>query len=617
MPRLTITLEGVSSAFDDPDFKASMAANNIRHTPGMADRLMEQLAPLLAADGYDLDSLEESDLPGFQAALDAAVERYNMELFTAVGEKRAQVFEVLRRLATYYTSDRPDEYLAVLEEVQPDPTPTRPSVAQTIGTTLGLLDEWHRGEPPVPVELDLPTMSPSSQQTARDILELTAEGRASGELDALLHRHGSFDVLQSAVMCAVATIELLADAEGINVPAMAKRLLPPTATSQPGAAFGLGAPSSADASADSWEARKPAIVAAELPAMGDFEQWLANDPPLPVPPLADTVELIAMLFDRGRNDGINPYDPDEFLELIDLVMAAADAIPADSPEGDGVDFALPLLIAMRSYAEFRKPDAPDAWEYACDEIEEVVYELFGGGAAELPDVSSLLEMADASEASDPAKLREALNATTIVSGVGALLEWIGDGRTITESGALRRADIETVAAMIGVQASGSGSRAQRRAAASDSPVQYVRSMWEVRAMAAWWEALLASDTIVLDDTKVRRSPLCTFADGELALNDAEMLVGMFVADLLVVEPEYPELAIGTFGYLRGLLVPESEQALLPEIHDTSAVIALRQAGIVTERDAAPFITPALRQTVARGAVSGLATGRSLSAPYDM
>ncbi len=57
----------------------------IQHKPGLASEMLAELAPLLAEEGIDVDSIDVPDLDTLQAALDRAVERRNMELFSPVG----------------------------------------------------------------------------------------------------------------------------------------------------------------------------------------------------------------------------------------------------------------------------------------------------------------------------------------------------------------------------------------------------------------------------------------------------------------------------------------------------------------------------------------------------
>ncbi|HOA28237.1 MAG TPA: hypothetical protein PKG51_12060, partial [Arachnia sp.] len=71
----------MTNPFDDPEVKAAMARAGIVHKPGMAEELLSQLAPLLAADGIDLDNLaEDVDLDTLNAALGSAVDKRNAAL---------------------------------------------------------------------------------------------------------------------------------------------------------------------------------------------------------------------------------------------------------------------------------------------------------------------------------------------------------------------------------------------------------------------------------------------------------------------------------------------------------------------------------------------------------
>jgi hypothetical protein len=61
----------------------------IQHRPGLAEEMLRELAPLLAEEGIDVDNIDVADLDTLQRALNHAVERRNMELFSPVGETRA------------------------------------------------------------------------------------------------------------------------------------------------------------------------------------------------------------------------------------------------------------------------------------------------------------------------------------------------------------------------------------------------------------------------------------------------------------------------------------------------------------------------------------------------
>jgi hypothetical protein len=60
----------------------------IQFKPGMASDLLRELAPLLAEEGIDVDNIDVPDPETLQRALNRAMERHNMALFTPVGQAR-------------------------------------------------------------------------------------------------------------------------------------------------------------------------------------------------------------------------------------------------------------------------------------------------------------------------------------------------------------------------------------------------------------------------------------------------------------------------------------------------------------------------------------------------
>ncbi len=67
----------------------------IKHTPGMADEMMRELAPLLAEEGFDLDSLEVEYVESLQAALDRAIERRSALAVAAAPETWSRLTHTL------------------------------------------------------------------------------------------------------------------------------------------------------------------------------------------------------------------------------------------------------------------------------------------------------------------------------------------------------------------------------------------------------------------------------------------------------------------------------------------------------------------------------------------
>ena len=76
----------------------------IQLKPGMAQGLLRELAPLLAEEGIDVDDIDVPDTETLQRALNRAMERHNMSLFTPVGQAR-ELAAVTLRLAAEAIAD--------------------------------------------------------------------------------------------------------------------------------------------------------------------------------------------------------------------------------------------------------------------------------------------------------------------------------------------------------------------------------------------------------------------------------------------------------------------------------------------------------------------------------
>lgn len=117
----------------------------VRMKPGMADELMQELAPLLAEDGVDINDL--TDMDALNRALQKAVERRNMELFTPVGARRDQAIALLMLVVAAIADDDTKRAGSLLEKAQPEsPDNSAPEVSSCIGLALGLLDSWLTGQ---------------------------------------------------------------------------------------------------------------------------------------------------------------------------------------------------------------------------------------------------------------------------------------------------------------------------------------------------------------------------------------------------------------------------------------------------------------------------------------
>lgn len=153
-------------------------------------------------------------------------------------------------------------------------------------------------------------------------------------------------------------------------------------------------------------------------------------------------------------------------------------------------------------------------------------------AAELATPATPVEAAQAA-VPGPAVGQESavdLAATPVVAGIAALAEWIGDGATVTASGQLRRADIEPVAAMLGLHARGV---AKRPADSENGTLQdasnplQVRSASDVAALGLWWDVLVRGGVLDVVKTRVQVAAADKYV-GETSAEDLEGFVAAYV-----------------------------------------------------------------------------------------
>lgn len=182
----------------------------IQHRPGLADEMLHELAPLLAEEGIDVDSIDVPDMDTLQRALDRAVERRNMALFSPVGDTRQVALATLRQVVEAILDGDTTSAAALLDKVQPEsPDNSTATVASCIGIALGLLDDWLSGQDRnAPTDLGHRTALPAGhwngERAATDILVLARKGRAFRSLDKLLTRQGGPQVLAGSALALAA-----------------------------------------------------------------------------------------------------------------------------------------------------------------------------------------------------------------------------------------------------------------------------------------------------------------------------------------------------------------------------------------------------------------------------
>lgn len=315
---------------------------------------------------------------------------------------------------------------------------------------------------------------------------------------------------------------------------------------------------------------------------------------------ADFKSLVA----HASQVGLHPLDPGDTEGIVDVLLDLG-------TDADG------MLALFHDYVHFRLETAPGiAWVEAHAVLEEMLADDDG-----LPAVITDA-LADA-ELLDPGLRQRALAELRIVARVRDLLEWVDQGRAVTTSGSLRRADIAPVASLIGITARGVAKlppgEYRGGAVRVDGEAQ-VRSMWDLPPLAAWWEALRAADLIDVTPTRVRpgsAAPLW-LAAAEPPFEDATALVAVFVAQLLTgglqLEDDVWSASIVrvTLAEAVAALDPEADapvaggrtrldDLLLPRARGSLEQLA--DAGLVVAEAGGRFRVPELlRGTFARGVI---------------
>jgi hypothetical protein len=186
---------------------------DIQLKPGMANELLHELAPLLAEEGIDAGNIDVADLDTLQQALNRAIERHNMAMFTPVGQARELAAVTLRLAAEAIAGGDTRLAAAILDQARPEsPDGSAATVSGCIGVALGLLDRWLSGhDAGAPAGLARLTRLPAGHWTgeraATDIITLARKRRAFASLDSLIARQGGQHVLHGSALALAAALQ--------------------------------------------------------------------------------------------------------------------------------------------------------------------------------------------------------------------------------------------------------------------------------------------------------------------------------------------------------------------------------------------------------------------------
>jgi len=195
----------------------------IVHKPGMADALMQEVLPLLAAEGIDLNDPETFDLETLNGALGRAIERRNFDLTVATGEPLRYARTVLRIISEALDEGHRGLAEALLWSIEA----AKASVGQVIGVSAGVADSWHGDQKLIDAlaRVVIPDWENQGKAAAADILALARKGRAFDSIGALHRRHSGLAILEGGALVVAGSVIAIAKAQDRDVRAVAAELL--------------------------------------------------------------------------------------------------------------------------------------------------------------------------------------------------------------------------------------------------------------------------------------------------------------------------------------------------------------------------------------------------------
>lgn len=606
----------MNNPFDDPELREQMARAGIVHKPGMAAEHMRALAPLLAAEAIDMDDLDDDvDLDIVNDALSRANERHNLGLFTPTGVHRAASLGVLRECSAALADGNDRRLRSTLASIRREPDGDTPAISHVIGVAMGMLDSW-RADPSLGAAR-IPRWERPARDAATDILSLARKGRAFDALQSLIVRHRGLAVFQGGCLAVAAAVVARAKREGVPVTELAAHLL---ADGAPGVAT-VTSIRTASAGHSGAAFRRPSTPApgvhTDRAVVREFGAWLRRKPGIDAPMVGEETAMLEGLFELARQTGLDPHDPVDVIDLFDVLFETEELAAEQAREA--------AMMTIDAYVLFRieTGDDPVSWEATHDVIDESLDGSFG--AEEIQD--AIESAIDATAAVEPELRSAALAQTLPVAAVAELLAWLGPGQPVTQTGAVRRVDIQPVAAMLGISAVGVARRAApTHEEPSPDAALRVQSMHDLPMLSAWWDALLAADVIETTATRVRPGPAAAaWSSKRPPVETSDMVVGVFVANLVGVDAELAALGhtggASTIDHLLRAIAPDIDAAGFDdgEVDDDSwlaRVIAdiaqqtlqkLQSAGLLELTDPDDALVPIpLRGAVARGIMLAMA-----------
>lgn len=595
------SLAGVTTPFSAPDTSPQLDAEAT--APASEEQMLAELAPLLAAQGIELNDGVSPGIEAVAEALAQAVARDKLAVLTPRGAQRERALAVLRRFTETLAAEGEQAARTVLTDVPAEPRGDAPAVAHVIGVAMSTLDEWYADAQLQGALVVVPVLAWAhrpGRAMAGDVLGLARRARAFGALGGLRRRHDGPTILEAAALAIASTAAAWAERDGVALESLLGRVMPagvPTGnddrpvSAPDGSSFrrpqGMRAPGRV---ASPFGSPAEDGLSADALARG-FEAWLGQQTAMAAPSVGDELELFGALLERARTHKLDLARAEDVAPFIKVLEEFTEA---ERPEATHN-----ALATLRDYTHFRLALGADVTQWQA--VHAAITNALNGGRLAFATVArSIAEEDDIA----PEQRRAAFAQLPMIARVDALLEWIGRSKEVTEAGTLRPNDVELLADMLGGEV---------QAGESSSLVH------------AWWTALSHAGVVETSASRARRGPHSgEWAPGEtMPLDLAVRVVSIFVAELMalgVVQGGGAAGELRTAEALSGLLrvLGSGNETAPTRDLDDPALQSLAAGGLLARDAEGRWGVPlALRGGVARGivlAIEILAAGTKSSEP---
>lgn len=244
-----------------------------------------------------------------------------------------------------------------------------------------------------------------------------------------------------------------------------------------------------------------AVLAVEAVAPA-FAAWCNNMPGLPEGALEDLIDAVGVLasayFKLVPAADVTSFEPLAFGQA----MTAVASVEAE----EDTEF---IFVAIRTYLQFL--EETKGWTGSQEDLAQV-FTLFydDDDDDDEPDEPGELELPQPPSADEELA---ALSGTQLAAHLSSLLQWIGESRPVTSTGALKLAEIEGAAAAVGLVAKGAARNAKRQhipgfntESLEPSAPLIVKTMHDLPLLSKIWAALEGGGFIDIGSTKVWPTP---------------------------------------------------------------------------------------------------------------